>query len=261
MADEPAELKDPTELKGEGYEIFIAALAVLSIVNLVLLYAVQDEALDSVIYVMNIILTAIFLVDFTYRFATAQRRSRYFFREFGWADLLSCIPFASFKVLRLFRLVKVYRLLQEKGAKQIGRTLIKDRAGSALIILVLIAILMLEFGSLWMLRLEAGFPDANITTASDSMWYVIVTMATVGYGDQFPISNPGRILGTVIILIGVGIFGTLTGYLANAFLSPATKKQSAEPDDLDKRLAALKDLASKQAEAIAELEAIVTKGK
>ena len=93
--------------------------------------------------------------------------------------------------------------------------------------LLLIGILVLEFGSLVMLILERNAPGANITTASDALWYVIVTMSTVGYGDQYPVSNAGRELGTFIIVIGVGIFGTLTGYLANLFLAPR-KDEPAE---------------------------------
>jgi voltage-gated potassium channel len=49
----------------------------------------------------------------------------------------------------------------------------------------------------------------------------------VGYGDQFPVTTLGRLVGTLVIIIGVGVFGTLTGFLANAFLSPS--KSEAEP--------------------------------
>lgn len=52
----------------------------------------------------------------------------------------------------------------------------------------------------------------------------IVTISTVGYGDQYPVTNAGRIIGAGIIVVGVGIFGTSTGYLANFFLSPTTKE-------------------------------------
>lgn len=48
-----------------------------------------------------------------------------------------------------------------------------------------------------------------------------MTIATVGYGDQYPVTDLGRILGSIIIIIGVGVFGTLTGYLAQAFIRPA----------------------------------------
>ena len=211
------------QLKNTGYEIFIGILSILSIVNIVLLYAVDDSNLDTVLHVMNVLFSVIFLADFTFRLLTAESKSRYFFREFGWADLLASLPFEQLKILRIFRLVRVYRLLRAYGAKNIARSLIKDRAGSALYVLLLMGILVLEFGSLEILHLEQYAPGANITTGSDAIWYVIVTISTVGYGDQFPVTNRGRMFGSLIIVIGVGIFGTFTGYLANFFLAPSKK--------------------------------------
>lgn len=217
-----------SELKSTGYEIFIGVLSILSIVNLVLMYAVDDEALTTVIWVMNVLFSGIFLVDFTYRLATAPSRSGYFFRHFGWADLLASLPFPQFKVLRLFRVVRVVRLMRQVGPRTIWRTLVKDRAGSALYALLLMGVLVLQFGSLTMLFLEEHAPGANITTASDALWYTLVTISTVGYGDYYPTTNPGRIAGVVIIIVGVGIFGTFTGYLANLFLAPR-KEDADEP--------------------------------
>ena len=210
MSDDAAiDAAEERRAENPGYEIFIAALSVLSIVNLVLMYVVKDEDLDTVLAVMNLILTTIFLIDFLVRLKTAPSKSAYFWRNWGWADLLASMPFTQFKIFRVFRLIKVYRLLKDYGAKNIARSLIKDRAGSALLSLLLIGLLMLEFGSLGLLALESGVPGANIDTASDAIWYIIVTMSTVGYGDQYPITNPGRVLGSIIIVIGVGIFGTL----------------------------------------------------
>ena len=81
-------------------------------------------------------------------------------------------------------------------------------------------------------------------------------MSTVGYGDQFPITNPGRVLGTVIIVVGVGIFGTLTGYLANLFLSPR-RPGEGPPTDLEAKLQELKALTAQQQSAIDELEGLI----
>jgi len=210
-----------SELKSTGYEIFIGALSVLSIVNLVLVYAfVKDESLQTVLSVMNGLFSAIFLGDFIYRLATAPSRGAYFFKQYGWADLLASLPFPQFKILRVFRLIRVFRLLRELGPRAIWRTLVRDRAGSALLVLLLMGILVLQFGSLTMLFLEQDAPDANITSASDAIWFTIVTISTVGYGDQYPVTSAGRIAGAVIIVVGVGIFGTFTGYLANLFLTP-----------------------------------------
>ena len=59
---------------------------------------------------------------------------------------------------------------------------------------------------------------------------MIVTISTVGYGDRFPVTNDGRLLGAFIIVIGVGIFGTFTGYLANLFLAPKRSKRGSAAD-------------------------------
>src|SRR4051812_41393738 len=107
------------ELKNTGYEIFVGILSILSIVNIVLLYAVEDPNLDSVLRAMNVLLSVIFLADFAYRLLTAESKARYFFRQFGWADLLASLPFEQAKILRVFRLVRVFRLLRASGAKNI----------------------------------------------------------------------------------------------------------------------------------------------
>lgn len=239
-----------------GYEIFMAGLSILSIVNLGLLLLVRDPDLSQVIRGMNLVLTLIFLLDFIVRFIKAPSKKEYMGRGAGWADLISALPFQQTNILRLFRLIRVYRLIRTYGMRRVGQALIKERAETALLMLLLIGMLVLEFGSLEMLRLEQNVPGANITSASDSLWYVIVTMATVGYGDQYPITNPGRIMGTFIIVVGVGIFGTLTGYLANLFLTPM-RRRVAEHDTLESRYEELKKLSAQQQQALDELGELI----
>jgi voltage-gated potassium channel len=248
-----------TELRGTGYEIFIALLSVLSIVNIVLMYAMDDDNLDTVILAMNGLLSLIFLADFTYRLLTAESKSGYFVRQFGWADLLASLPFPQVKVLRLFRLVRVVRLLRKNGVTRILRTLLEDRAGSALLTLVMMGILVLEFGSLGILHIEQYQDGANITTASDALWYVIVTISTVGYGDRFPVTNDGRLVGTLIIVIGVGIFGTFTGYLANLFLAPRKSKRGsvAAIDAAQTQVDRLRELMAEQQASLDDIEALL----
>jgi voltage-gated potassium channel len=245
------------ELKNAGYEIFVGILSILSIVNLVLQILAEDPNLDTVLDIMNGLLSIIFLGDFTYRLFTAQSKSHYFFREYGWADLLASLPFDGAKILRLFRLVRVIRLLRAYGVNNIARTLVKDRAGSALLTLLLMGILVLEFGSLEILYLEQYADGANITSASDAVWYVIVTISTVGYGDRFPVTGGGRLFGALIIIIGVGIFGTFTGYLANLFLSPSkppASDASTEEIDVRSKVGQLKELMAQQQATIDEID-------
>jgi voltage-gated potassium channel len=246
------------ELRNPGYEIFIGLLSILSILNVVLLYVVADPNLDSVINALNWLLSVIFLADFTYRLFTAESKTRYFFRQFGWADLLASLPLPQAKILRVFRLARVFRLLRQYGIKQIARSVLRDRAGSALLTLLLFGLLVLEFGTLGVLRVEQYAPGANITSASDALWYVVVTISTVGYGDRFPVTNNGRVVGTLIIVVGVGIFGTFTGYLANLFLAPKGKSSSAKPPSPSEEARAtvnqLRDLMAEQQASIDKIE-------
>lgn len=245
------------KLQNPSYEIFMGLLSILSIVNLFLLIFAQEPDLRQILDLVNFVLTAFFAMDFLFRFLTAPSKKDYFFRQYGWADFLSSLPFSQTNILRLFRLIKVYRLIQDYGWSGIGRALIKDRADSALFTLVFIAILVLEFGSLGMLKIEAPAEGANITTASDSIWYMIVTMATVGYGDQYPVTTAGRVLGSLVIIVGVGIFGTLTGYLANFFLAPRKSKPVSEQPSVLDQLQALKELNAQQQQAIKDLESML----
>ncbi len=255
MSDnEPAEL----ELGSTAYELFIGALSILSLVDIVLLAVLRDEATQTVVHVLDFVLSVVFLIDFLVRLHRARVRSDYFFRQFGWADLVASLPFPEVKILRVFRIVRVARLLRRYGARNIADSLLRDRAGSALFSLLFIAFLVLEFGSLAMLSVERSAPDANIKTASDALWYVVVTISTVGYGDEYPVTTAGRELGSFIILVGVGIFGTLTGYLANLFLSPQKEQPASETlseaAEVRQRVGQVKELVNRQHAAVAELE-------
>jgi hypothetical protein len=218
-------MQKPTdELKNSTYELFVGALSVLSIVNLALYYVVPDPNVAGVIQIMDGAMSLIFLADFIYRLLSARSKPEYFIRQMGWADLLASLPFPQLKVLRIFRILRAGRLMRTLGAKRMIKDFISDRGGSALLSLLFMMMLILEFGGLAMLALESKSPDANIKNASDVLWYIYVTVTTVGYGDRFPVTNNGRVIGVVILTIGVGLFGTLTAFLANAFVQPAAEK-------------------------------------
>ncbi len=237
------------ELKNTSYELFIGALSVLSIVNLALYYVFPNESISAVIWIIDGLLSVIFLSDFLYRLFTAESKTTYFFREMGWADLLASLPAPQFKILRTFRILRVYRLMKVHGGKAMIRDFFGNRGQSALLVLFFFMILILEFGGLAILWVESKAPDANITTAADAVWYVYVTITTVGYGDQYPVSNVGRVIGALIMTLGVGLFGTITAFLANIFIAPA--------DDGAEAAGGTDDEAAGLAEQMAEMKRLL----
>jgi voltage-gated potassium channel len=220
-----------TDEKDLGYEIFIAAVSVLSIFNLVLVLipGVDPDAVN-VVTIINLALTLIFLFDFGYRIFTAKSKSYYFIHNYGWADLLACSTLLRF--LRLFRIYKAYRLIKKHGTKVITNYLSVHRADMALYLIVFCVMLILEMGAFLVLSVESKSPSANITTASDALWWAFVTITTVGYGDRFPVTNAGRLVGLLVMATGVGIFATFAGFLSNKLLAPAIKdEEEKSPED------------------------------
>lgn len=216
--------------KGFGYEIFIALVSVLSIFNLaiVLIPGVNPEAVQ-VVEIINLFLTIIFILDFVYRITTTKSKSYYLVHDYGWADLLACSP--TLRFLRLFRIFKAYRLLKKHGAKEITDYLSYYRAEAALYILVFSVIIILEAGSFLVLSAESMAPNANITTAGDALWWAYVTITTVGYGDKYPVTSAGRLVGILVMTTGVGIFATFAGFISNKLLTPPDKGEEEKIEE------------------------------
>ncbi len=248
MAEQPKN----KELKSTGYELFILLLSLVSIVNLAIVFiarfvALDQNTLDTVAFI-DILLTEFFLFDFAYRILTTSSKSAYFFKRWGWADLLACIPLL--RIFRLFRVVRAVRLMRTFGVKNMINEVINNRAGSALYITVFLVIVLAETAAILILKAETPNPNANITTAGDAVWWVFVTITTVGYGDRYPTTSLGRTIGVVVMFCGIALLGVLTSFLANFFIAPPKKKaEELAPEDPKAKLAQLTNLLDEQEKA------------
>ncbi len=125
----------------------------------------------------------------------------------------------------MFRIIRVLRGL--KAAKILATFALEKRAESALWATLLVSILVTIFGSIAILHLETSL-EANIHTAPDALWWSFVTLTTVGYGDHFPVTSSGRVLAAVLMITGIGLFGTFTAYVASLFISPEETNQQEQ---------------------------------
>jgi voltage-gated potassium channel len=95
------------------------------------------------------------------------------------------------------------------------------------------------------LQFESKSPDANIHSGGDALWYSIVTITTVGYGDRYPVTTGGRITATFIMFMGVGIIGALASILASLLVggSPAEEETpaAAAAPTVEEELQSIKD--------------------
>lgn len=214
------------DLKGTTYEIFILAISILSIVNLALqLIFTFESNYWWVVADIDIALTLIFVLDFSYRMRTAQSKTGYLVHGGGIFDFLGCIP--GLRIFRLFRILRAVRVMRRLGGPKVLHDLRGQLAEGTLYLIVFLMLFTLEMVGLAELYFEQNAPGANITTGGDALWWGYVTATTVGYGDKYPVTAGGRIVGTVMLTVGVALFATFSGFLANAFLS--RKPEQAAP--------------------------------
>ncbi len=222
------DIADRKELiRHPGYELFILGLSVFSIFNIFIALLANDPQIVSIVEIVDALSCIVFLGDFAYRLISAPDRRAYM--KWGWLDLLGSFPFPGFRLLRTVRIFRVVRSMQFVGGPAILRTLLRDRAGSAILAVFLITIIVLEFAAIFMLIAERGDPAANIKTGGDALWWALVSVTTVGYGDRYPVTVGGRFVGAVTLIVGIGLFSTITGFLATKLANRASDQPVPPP--------------------------------
>jgi voltage-gated potassium channel Kch len=229
------------ELRHSSWEIFVLALSVVSLTNIVLLVLPLDDDSKNVILIVDGVLCLVFLSDFVYRLRAAESKREYMFRGGGGLDLIGSLPFPAFRLARAYRVVRATIVIRAHGGRRVWRDFIRERAQGAMYVVLLLVVLVLEYASIGVLAAERGAGDENIRTASDALWWGYVTITTVGYGDRFPVTTEGRIVGVVLLTVGVGLFGTFTAFIANVFLAPRRRRTPTGRRDTFAELRALLD--------------------
>jgi voltage-gated potassium channel len=213
-----------SELKNANYESFMVALTILSLANLGFVILFPREPANEIVRTVDVGLSIVFLLDFGYRLFSAQSKRRYFLNQLGWLDLIGSLPVPFLRLARLYRVIVVTRALGPLRGR-LWRRIVEERAGTTLFAVLFLVVVLLEVASGVVLAIEMGAPESNIHNASDALWYTWVSITTVGYGDRYPVTNAGRIIGAITLAVGVALVGALTGFLANAFLGPDLRYQ------------------------------------
>lgn len=168
-----------------------------------------------------------FLFEFGIRFYRAESKLK--FMKWGWIDLISSIPNVDFlragRTLRLIRLLRILRAF--RSTRHLVNHIFRNRAQGTLTTVSILAVILIIFSSISILQFETD-PNSNIKTAEDAIWWSYVTITTVGYGDKFPVTTGGRIIGAILMTGGVGLFGTFAAFVSTWFMKERKKEEELE---------------------------------
>lgn len=204
-----------------NYVIFVLSIVTLTIVNSVLLVALgRNPELRNALLIVNLFLSLYLLGDAFRRLRDVQHPLQFLFRGGGWLIFVGSLPVPFFGVARLVHAWYFMRRLRHEDMRTARRIIVTKRAQSTLLFVVLLAVIVYEVAVLLVITVESRHPGANIATANDALWWGYVTIATVGYGDRFPVTVPGRIVGVVLMTVGVALFTAITSFLADWFRRP-----------------------------------------
>jgi voltage-gated potassium channel len=224
------------------YQLFMLGLCVLALAAIVVQHAFRlDPEVEIVLDHADFLICIGFAIDFLVTFWRAPNRWRYL-ATWGWLDLLSSIP--TLQIARWGRLARVARILRVlrglRATRLLTGVILRKRSQSTFAAAGLLALLFLIAGSTAILHFET-LPESNIHTADDAIWWAISTITTVGYGDRYPVTTEGRVVAALLMMAGVGLFGTLSATLAAWFLRPKDEATNAELAELRAEIAALRE--------------------
>jgi voltage-gated potassium channel len=218
-----------------SYQLFILGLCLFALAALAFHSVARvDEGTRQILEITDDVICGVFFIDFVVHL-TRARHPLHYFVTWGWVDLLSSIPAVSFlRWGRAARVVRILRVLRGARATKVMAEAILERRGRGLLLAaLLVSLLLVVFASIGILQFETA-PESNIRSGSDALWWAIATITTVGYGDRYPVTGEGRILGSVLMVLGVAVFGTFSGFVASWFVGVQNDRSSAE-------IAALRD--------------------
>ena len=243
LSIETAASAEPNERIGFAYQAFMLLLCVYAILNFLAgaLFPLTDNA-QQILQYADAAVCVVFFIDFLLNLWRAQDKWRYL-RTWGWIDLLSSVP--AINALRIGRIARVLRILRVLRALKVTRILARSwasrRADSVFYAAAIVTFTMIVLCSLAVLSFE-DVPGGNIHTAPDAIWWAISSICTVGYGDFYPVTWEGRAIAVMLMALGFGLIGTLSGVAASWFLAPVERADRAEIGELRSAVAELRDM-------------------
>ncbi len=223
--------------QGKWFDIVLIVAIVLSVL-IVMLETVPslEDRFGHVFYILEWIFTILFTIEYALRLYSVKKPMKYATSFYGVVDLISILPtYLSFfiygsqslMVIRALRLLRIFRVFKLANHFKQGLMLIRalrDSAAKISVFLFFIILMTIMFGSL-MYLIEAK-SNAGFDSIPRSIYWAIVTLTTVGYGDISPSTNLGQFIAAIVMILGYAVIAVPTGVVTSEIIRGTKKNQN-----------------------------------
>ena len=228
-------IEENTNKKGRIFDYFIQFLILISLIS----FSIEtlpdnSENVKNILSFVEIFCVVIFSIEYILRIYVSKEPLKYVFSFYGIIDLLAIIPsylrltidlrsLRAFRVFRIFRALKLVRYNRALHRFRLAYKIVKEEV--ILFLIVTGILIFLTAAGIYFFENEAQ-PE-TFSSIFHSLWWSVVTLTTVGYGDVFPITMGGKIFTFFVLIIGIGIVTVPAGLVATA-LSKAREIEENE---------------------------------
>ena len=234
---------DSTATKsGRYFTFFIHSLIILSLITFSL-ETLPDLSVQwrGILSTLEIFIVTIFTIEYLLHLYLAKKRIRFIFSFYGIIDLLAVLPFyltggldlIGLRIFRILRLMKIFKLFRyNKAMSRFQRAF--EIAKEELIIFGFIALVMFYFSAVGIYYFENPAQPEAFKSVFHSLWWALITLTTVGYGDMFPITAGGKIFTFFVLSTGLGVVAVPTGLISSAlYQARQEEKTQLESDKME----------------------------
>ncbi|AFM05423.1 Kef-type K+ ransport system, predicted NAD-binding component [Bernardetia litoralis DSM 6794] len=235
------------------FDYFIIVLVLLSVISTIWeSYPEANQNYQKYFYGFEIISITVFTLEYLLRLWTAPLKYpylpawkaylKYFLSFIALVDLIAILPFylpflgvgdlRLLRMMRLLRLLRVFKLNRYSRALNLVYDVLKER-GEELVTTVFFALILLLVSSTLMYYVEHDINPQGFPNIIATLWWAVVTLTTVGYGDVVPITMLGKILNGITALIGIGVVALPTSILSAGFLEKVQERKRIEKEETE----------------------------
>lgn len=229
-------IKNMVELNNSKRSKYFALFIQLLILISIIIFSIEtipdlEPHTRKVLHYVDLFIVAVFTLEYVFRIYLARHKLKFVFSFLGLIDLLAILPFyisvgvdlRALRALRFLSLFRIFKLIRYNRAIHHFVRAIRS-AKEEILLFIFVTLILIFFSAVGIYYFEHEAQPEYFSSVFESLWWAVITLTTVGYGDVYPITVGGRVFTFFILMIGLGIIAIPTAIISSALTKSMDRK-------------------------------------